>query len=105
VGKPPDWVDQVRLNMSVKAASLMVAVINADGKILHTKRVGLELMQRVEYLKHRNSEFSIVIEDNTPALSNHARVRSGIARSLKPFLPVDPPKAPQEASTNSADIE
>jgi hypothetical protein len=87
----------------VKAASLFVYVLDREGDTLHSKQVGLELIQHMRFGAERGSglsrrqdrEAQLIndwqLVDDVPPIQDENRVRLGVGRALFPFLPEESP--------------
>ena len=89
--------------LNVRAASIFIYVLNAQGEAIHTKRSGLEVVQHLEwqteleagYSSRENTSQELV--DDVPAIQDKEKVAAGIANALSPFLSEERP-APVDAS-------
>lgn len=90
-------------DVTVKAASLFVQILDREGNSIHTKRVGLELIQHLTYGAERGSGYSDredraskfinswEMTNDVPPIQDEERVRAGVAATLSPFLQDDLP--------------
>ena len=78
------------LSTTVRAASLLVYVLDAEGNPIHTKRTGLELIQHMEIRIEKKRGFDKriwTLKDDDPAIEDLVRVRAAVAHALYPYLP------------------
>jgi hypothetical protein len=83
--------------LSVRAASLFVHVLDRDGNSIQTKRSGLELIQHLEWRVEQKGGYSgketvsQELVNDSPAIQDKERVRTGVAAALSPFLSEEVP--------------
>ncbi len=74
---------------TIPAASVLIHVLDREGRVIHTKRTGLELIQHMSIhteKKKGHDKRTWTLTNDVPALEDELRVRAGIAHSLSPFL-------------------
>jgi hypothetical protein len=81
----------VRFEGLAPGASLSVVVLDAEGRTLHRKTRGLELIAAVRVVEDPKQPF--VFESYRDLFQDRDVLREGIAQALDPFLPA-PPTAP-----------
>lgn len=87
----------------VKAASLFVHILDREGNAIHTKRMGLELIQHLRfggerirgYSRREDSDAQLInnwkVVDDAPPIQDEERVRAGVAAVLSPYLSEEVP--------------
>jgi hypothetical protein len=81
---------------NVRAASIFVHIVNRQGEVIQTKRSGLELIEHLEWkVKMKGGysgteEVSQNVVPDVPPLEDKEQIRTGVAASLSPFLPIEP---------------
>lgn len=89
VGRSREEIE-MPLSTTVRAASLLVYVLDAEGNPIHTKRTGLELIQHMEIRIEKKRGFDKriwTLKDDDPAIEDVVRVRAAVAHALYPYLP------------------
>jgi hypothetical protein len=74
---------------TIPAASVLIHVLDPEGRVIHSKRTGLELIQHLSIhteKKKGQDKRTWTLTDDDPALEDELRVRAAIAHSLSPFL-------------------
>jgi hypothetical protein len=97
---------------NVRAASIFVHIVNRQGKLIQTKRSGLELIEHLEWKVKMKGGYSGTEEvtqnvvPDVPPLEDKELIRAGVAASLSPFLPIEPAlKKPETAEPDAAPSE
>jgi hypothetical protein len=78
---------------NIRAASIFIYLLDRDGNVIHTKRMGLELIQHVEFKTEAEAGHSSkrnhtwTLASDVPPIQDKDRVRAGISTVLFPFLP------------------
>jgi hypothetical protein len=87
----------------IKAASVSVYVLDRAGEVIHSKQMGIELMQYMRFGAERGSGYSDRTErdsqlsndwqlvDIVPPIQDEDRVRASVASVMSPFLPEELP--------------
>ncbi|HIF95018.1 MAG: hypothetical protein ABGX04_05860 [Myxococcales bacterium] len=84
------WEIEVSQLSSVPAASILMSAFDRDGRNIHSKRTGLELVQHLALLietRKGHDKRTWALEDDVPAISDPTRVEAAVSHSLFPFLP------------------
>jgi hypothetical protein len=76
--------------MTIPAASLLVYVLDVEGKLIHSRRTGLELIQHMAIHVEKQQGYNKrtwALKDDDPPIENEVRVRAAVAHALYPYLP------------------
>jgi hypothetical protein len=76
--------------MTIPAASLLVYVLDAEGKLIHSRRTGLELIQHMAIHVEKKQGYdkrTWALKDDDPPIESEVRVRAAVAHALYPYLP------------------
>jgi hypothetical protein len=89
-------------SLNVRAASIFVYVLDREGKPIHEKRSGLELIQHLAFADEAEAGYSSrktvrqELRNDQPPIQDEERVRAGVARVLSPFVAEEPVAAGTE---------